>query len=172
MRNQDSGPGAITLAPAGTPAEAPAAPPEPAAPDLGFKLPGVGGPARAQRGAVPPAASARNGGPRLEVEPAPVAPVTDTSARDLAIGGAVFLVLMIVFFFARNVFTQHLVVRRVAPSAAGSAGWLLFAGLSFPSAALLLALINPGKYLTLAIAGPLLLVGIAGLAGAVLVGRR
>ena len=157
MRNQDSGPGLPVLAPA-----------EPAAPDLGFRLPGVGGPAPAQRGAAPPA-SAKNGAPRLEVQPVPV---TDTSARDLAIGAGVFLVLMVVFFFARNAFTQHLVVRRVAPSKAGPAGWLLFAGLSFLSAAALLALINAGKYLTLAIAGPLLLVGIAGLAGAALVGRR
>jgi hypothetical protein len=166
MRNQDSGPAPIVLAQAETPAPA-----EPAAPDLGFKLPGVGGPTPPPRGAAPPA-SAKNGAPRLEVQPAPVAPVTDTSARDLAIGAAVFLVLMVVFFFARNAFTQHLVVRRVAPSKAGSAGWLLFAGLSFLSAAALLALINAGKYLTLAIAGPLLLVGIAGLVGAALVGRR
>ena len=172
MRNQDSGPGAIALAQAGTPAEVPAAPPEPAAPDLGFKLPGVGGAAPAQRGAAPPAAAAKNGASRLEVQPAPVAPVADTSARDLAIGAGVFLVLMVVFFFARNAFTQHLVVRRVAPSAAGSAGWLLFAGLAFLSTAALLALINAGKYLTLAIAGPLLLVGLAALAGAALVGRR
>ena len=167
MRHQDSGPGAITLAQAGTPDPAgPVAPVEPGAPDLGFKLPGVGGPAPAPRGAAPPAA------PQLEVQPAPVAPVSDTSARDLAIGAGVLLVLMVVFFFARNAFTQHLVVRRVAPSKAGPAGWLLFAGLSFLSAAALLALVNAGKYLTLAIAGPLLLVGIAGLAGAALAGRR
>jgi hypothetical protein len=167
MRNQDSGPAPMVLAQADTPTPA-----EPGAPDLGFKLPGVGGPTPAPRGAAPPAVSAKNGAPQLEVQPAPVAPVTDTSARDLALGAGVFLVLMVVFFFARNAFTQHLVVRRVAPSAAGSAGWLLFAGLSFLSAAALLALINAGKYLTLAIAGPLLLVGLAGLVGAALVGRR
>lgn len=100
------------------------------------------------------------------------APVTDTSARELVIGGGIFVVLLIIFFFARNAFTHHLVVRRVAPATAGSAGWLLFVGLAFLSAAAVLALINASKYLSLAITGPLLLVGIASLVGAALVGRR
>ncbi|MBC7859950.1 MAG: hypothetical protein H7Z39_14515, partial [Burkholderiaceae bacterium] len=97
---------------------------------------------------------------------------SDTSARDLAVGGAVLLVLMVIFFFARNAFTQHLVVRRVAPSAAGSAGWLLFAGLLFLSAAAVLAAVNAAKYLSLAVTAPLLVVGAAALVGALLVGRR
>jgi hypothetical protein len=123
-------------------------------------------------------ASAQSGAPGTAEGMAPGdstvagAPLTDTSARELVIGGGVFVVLLIIFFFARNAYTHHLVVRRVAPATAGSAGWLLFVGLGFLSAAAVLALVNASKYLSLAITGPLLLVGIASLAGALLVGRR
>ena len=48
------------------------------------------------------------------------APLRDTSGRDLAIGGAVFLVLLVIYFFVRNAYVHHLVVKRVAPSSAGS----------------------------------------------------
>jgi hypothetical protein len=149
-----------------------AAQPEPSAPDLGFRLPGVGGRARpsepAPTAAVPSAATA----PQIEMQAPPAPPASDTSARDLAIGGAVLLVLMVIFFFARNAYTQHLVVRRVAPSAAGSAGWLLFAGLPLLSAAAVLAAVNAAKYLSLLVTAPLLVAGVAALVGALLVGRR
>jgi len=135
--------------------------------DPGFKVPGAAGTPAAKA-----AASASAPAPTIEVQPVAGAPATDTSARELAIGGAIFMVLLVVFFFARNAFTHHLVVRRVAPSAAGSAGWLLFLGLAFLSAAAVLAIINASKFLTLAITGPLLLVGAASLIGALLVGRR
>jgi hypothetical protein len=67
---------------------------------------------------------------------------------------------------------HHLVVRRVSPSSAGSAGWLLFVGLGFLSLAAVLAIVNAAKYLTLAITGPLLLVGVVTLVAALFVGRR
>ena len=60
------------------------------------------------------------------------APLRDTSARDLAIGGAVLLVLLVIYFFVRNAYVHHLVVKRVAPSTAGSAGWLMFVGAGLP----------------------------------------
>jgi hypothetical protein len=108
----------------------------------------------------------------LEIATPEGAAVTDTSARELSIGAAVFLVLLVMFFFARNAFTHHLVVRRVAPSAAGSAGWLLFVGLSFVSAAAVLAVVNSSRFLNVAITGSLVLVGAVALIGALLVGRR
>ena len=108
----------------------------------------------------------------VEIAPVAGAPVTDTSSRDLAIGGAVFLVLLIVFFFVRNAYVHHLVVRRVAPSSAGSAGWLMFLGLGFVAAAAVLAMVNAGKFLTLAVAGPLVAVGLIALVAALFVGRR
>ena len=132
--------------------------------DPGFKIPSD---------APAPAKSASEPGaqPGMEVAAAPDAPKADTSTRDLAIGATVFVVLLLVYFFARNAFVQHLVVRRVAPSAAGSAGWLLFLGLSFLSAAAVLAMINT-KYLAFAITAPLVVVGLVALVAALFVGRR
>jgi uncharacterized membrane protein YgdD (TMEM256/DUF423 family) len=81
-------------------------------------------------------------------------------------------VLLVVFFFARNAYANHLVRRRVAPSSADTAGWLMFFGLSFLSGALVLAIINSSKFLSLAVTGTLLLAGVGALAGAFFTGRR
>jgi hypothetical protein len=137
--------------------------------DPGFKLP-TDAPSVPQDPlpkTVPPTATEP-----VEIAPVAGAPVTDTSSRDLAIGGAVFIVLLIVYFFVRNAYVHHLVVRRVAPSSASSAGWLLFLGLGFISAAAVLALINASKFLTLAVAGPLVAVGVIALIAALFIGRR
>jgi fatty acid desaturase len=106
------------------------------------------------------------------VVPRQTAPLTDTSTRDVAIGTGVFLVLLVVYFFVRNAFVHHLVVRRVAPSSAGSAGWLLFVGLAFLSAAVVLAMVNAGKYLTFGVTAPLVIVGVVALVAALFTGRR
>jgi hypothetical protein len=146
----------------------PAAPVAPTG-DPGFKLP-ADGPGVLQDSlpkTAPPTATEP-----VEIAPVAGAPVTDTSSRDLAIGGAVFVVLLIVYFFVRNAYVHHLVVRRVAPSSAGSAGWLLFLGLGFISAAAVLALVNASKFLTLAVAGPLVAVGVIALIAALFTGRR
>ena len=108
----------------------------------------------------------------VEVMPGAPVPATDTSTRDVAIGTGVFLVLLVVYFFVRNAFVHHLVVRRVAPSTAGSAGWLLFVGLTFVSAAVVLAIINASKYLTFGVTAPLVAVGLVALVAALFVGRR
>ena len=139
------------------PASAPAA-------DPGFKLPGA---ASTPADAVPKAGAAP-----IEVAPAPAPAATDTSTRDLAIGGAVFVILLVIYFFVRNAFVHHLVVRRVAPSAAGSAGWLMFVGLCFISAAAVLAIINASKFLTFAVTGPLVAVGLIALVATLFIGRR
>jgi hypothetical protein len=98
--------------------------------------------------------------------------VRDTSSRDLAIGAAVFIILLAVYFFVRNAYVHHLVVRRVSPSSAGSAGWLMFVGLGFVSAAAVLAIINASKFLTFAVTGPLVVVGVVALVAALFIGRR
>ena len=108
----------------------------------------------------------------LDVMPGAPAPATDTSTRDVAIGTGVFLVLLVVYFFVRKAYVHHLVVRRVAPSTAGSAGWLLFVGLAFLSAAVVLAIINASKYLTFGVTVPLVAVGLGGLVAALFIGRR
>ncbi|HEX8605487.1 MAG TPA: hypothetical protein VF774_22790 [Pseudoduganella sp.] len=111
-------------------------------------------------------------GTGIEVAPEGQVPATDTSTRDIAIGGAVFLFLLVIFFFARNAFANHLVRRRVAPSSADTAGWLLFFGLAFLSAAVVLGFVNSTKFLSVAITGTLLVFGIAAIAGALFTGRR
>jgi hypothetical protein len=141
-----------------TPAPAPAA-------DPGFRLPGAPADAASKPGA------AATGTP-IEVAPAAAPVATDTSTRDLAIGGAVFVVLLVIYFFVRNAYVHHLVVRRVAPSSAGSAGWLLFVGLCFLSAAAVLAIINASKFLTFAVTGPLVAVGLIALVATLFIGRR
>ena len=82
------------------------------------------------------------------------------------------IVLLAVYFFVRNAYVHHLVVRRVAPSTAGSAGWLLFVGLTFLSAAVVLAIINASKYLTFGVTAPLVAVGVVALIAALFTGRR
>ena len=139
----------------------------PPADDPGFRLPD---PDRAQPDGltrIPPGTTPEP----IVVQPSASAPETDTSTRDLAIGGAVFLVLLVIYFFVRNAYVHHLVVKRVAPSSASSAGWLLFLGLGFVSAAAALAVIN-AKFLSLAITAPLIVVGLIALVAAVVVGRR
>jgi len=147
----------------------PATAPSPA--DPGFKLPDE---SASPQDSLPQTAPDTAGRP-VEVIPgtttAPV-PATDTSTRDLAIGAVVFVVLLVVYFFVRNAYVHHLVVRRVAPSSAGSAGWLLFVGLGFLSAAAVLAIINASKFLTFAVTGPLVAVGLVALVAALFVGRR
>ena len=128
--------------------------------DPGFKLPAAPGPAPVAPGAP------------IEVAPAAAPLASDTATRDLAIGGAVFVILLVIYFFVRNAYVHHLVVRRVAPSAAGSAGWLLFVGLCFISAAAVLAIINASKFLTFAVTAPLLAVGLAALLATMFIGRR
>jgi len=143
----------------------------PGAADPGFKLPGQvpdeGMPKTTPDTAHQPVEIAPGGATNPSA-----APLRDTSARDLAISGAVFLVLLVIYFFVRNAYVHHLVVRRVSPSSAGSAGWLLFVGLGFLSLAAVLAIVNAAKYLTLAITGPLVLVGVVTLVAALFVGRR
>ena len=146
---------------AAPPASAPAA-------DPGFKLPGQSGSAADALSKPGAAATATP----IEVAPAAAAVATDTSTRELAIGGAVFVILLVIYFFVRNAYVHHLVVRRVAPSSAGSAGWLLFVGLCFLSAAAVLAIINASKFLTFAVTGPLVAVGLVALAATLFIGRR
>ncbi|WP_426110314.1 hypothetical protein [Massilia sp. PWRC2] len=143
-----------------TPATAPAG-------DPGFKLPG------GEAGTAPAKTAAASAAtPGLEVAGVPAAIAADTSNRDLAIGASAFVMLLVIFFFVRNAYVHHLVVRRVAPSTAGSAGWMMFVGFCFISAAAVLALVNAGKFLTFAITGPLLAVGLIALVATLFVGRR
>jgi hypothetical protein len=154
--------------PAGQPA------PDTAGTDPGFRLPG--------QTATTPQDSLPKTTPDTATQPVEIAPggatntsaapLRDTAGRDMAIGAVAFVVLLVIYFFVRNAYVHHLVVKRVAPSAAGSAGWLLFVGMGFLSAAVVLAIVNASKYLTPAITGPLVVVGVVTLVAAFFVGRR
>ncbi len=146
----------------------PPAAPSPA--DPGFKLPEE---SASPQDTLPRTAPDTAGRP-VEVVPGTqdMPPATDTSTRDLAIGAVVFVILLVVYFFVRNAFVHHLVVRRVAPSSAGTAGWLLFIGLGFLSAAAVLAIINASRYLSFGVMGPLVIVGVVALVAALFTGRR
>jgi hypothetical protein len=156
-------------------------PSQPGAPDTagtatdpGFKLPGQtattpqdGLPKTTPDTATQPVEIAPGGATNTSA-----APLRDTAGRDMAIGAVAFVVLLVIYFFVRNAYVHHLVVKRVAPSSAGSAGWLLFVGMGFLSAAVVLAIVNASKYLTPAITGPLVVVGVVTLVAAFFVGRR
>ena len=152
----------------------PSAAPDTAGADPGFKLPGQaantpqeGMPKTTPDTATQPVEIAPGGATNTSASP-----LRDTAGRDLAIGAAVFAVLLVIYFFVRNAYVHHLVVKRVAPSSAGSAGWLLFVGMGFLSAAVVLAIVNASRYLTPAITGPLVVVGVVTLVAAFFVGRR
>jgi hypothetical protein len=139
--------------------------------DPGFKLPAE---EATPKDPLPKTAPPTAGEP-VEIVPGTEvagAPVRDTSSRDLAIGAAVFIILLVVYFFVRNAYVQHLVVRRVSPSSAGNAGWLMFVGLGFVSAAAVLAIINASKFLTFGVTVPLVAVGLVALVAALFIGRR
>ena len=135
--------------------------------DPGFKLPDSS--STPNPAANPTGATNSNS---IEVLPEAAPVVNDTSTREMAIASGILFFLLIVFFFARNAYVHHLVSKRVSPSSAGSAGWLLFVGLFFVSAAIVLAVLNSVKFLTLLVTGPLLLIGVGSLIGAAFVGRR
>lgn len=131
-------------------------------PDPGFTLPEDAASAKASA----PAATGQ-----MEVAPG-ARPLTDTSTRDIAIGGTVFLVLLVAYFFARNAYVHHLVSRRVAPAAAANAGWLMLTGLAMLSGAVIAALVNPDRFLGFATTGSLLVMSVISIVAAVMVGRR
>lgn len=93
------------------------------------------------------------------IEQMPVADIlplkSDTSSRDLLIGGAVLLVLFVIFFVLKNSYADNLVNKKFAPSKANMAGWWLFLLLASLATAVVLLVVNTAKFLTLLAMGPL-----------------
>lgn len=89
----------------------------------------------------------------------------ETGSRDLMIAGGIILVLLIAFFFAKRGFSNSLVKKRISPSKAGMAGWWLFIFLAAVAIGAVLAAVNPDKFLSLLILGPL---GVVALVSAIL----
>jgi hypothetical protein len=96
----------------------------------------------------------------------------NTSSRDTLIGGAILLVLFVAFFFAKNAYANMLVGKRVPPGKANAAGWWLFIFLASLSTGVVLAALNPAKFMAPLIIGPLGLVGLLALVLMLVSGRK
>ncbi|MGF6739728.1 hypothetical protein [Paraburkholderia atlantica] len=96
----------------------------------------------------------------------------DTSSRDLMIGGAILLVLFIVFFFARGAYANTLVAKRVPPNKANAAGWWLFVFLASLSVGVVLSAVNPARFLAPLIIGPLAVIALFAVVLMILSGRK
>ena len=77
-----------------------------------------------------------------------------TSTRDMLIGGAVLVVLFVIFFFIKNFWANNLVKEKVSPSNAEASGWGLFLLLATLSTVAVLLVINTTKFFTLLAMGP------------------
>lgn len=93
----------------------------------------------------------------------PINPVggvkADTGPRDLAIGGGVWLVLVIAFFFAKTGYANMLVGKRVAPRSANASGWWLFILLTSLATGGVLAVVDQERFLA-----PIYIAGFVGVA--------
>lgn len=96
----------------------------------------------------------------------------DTSSRDTLIGGGILLVLFIAFFFAKNAYANMLVGKRVPPGKANASGWWLFIFLASLSTGVVLAAVNPAKFMAPLIIGPLGLVALVSLILMLVSGRK
>ena len=94
------------------------------------------------------------------------------SSRDMLIGGAVLLVLMVAFFFAKNAYANMLVGKRVEPRSANAAGWWLWVFLALLSVGVILAAVSGSALMTPYIVGPLALGAIVALILMIISGKR
>jgi hypothetical protein len=92
--------------------------------------------------ATPPAAPPQAASTRLPASNLGELPGGGLSSNDTVIGIAIVLGLAILFFFVRGGLRQHLIARRASPSAAGGAGWSLFAFLLVVSVAIVFGLLG------------------------------
>lgn len=136
-------------------------------PDPGFSLPTP----NEQAAAVPPLPTAQQTQAASPVQVV-VPPGESTQSRDLLIGAAVLLVLMVVYFIAKNAYANSLVGKRVEPRSANAAGWWLWVFLSLLSIGVVLAAVNNSLLMTPFIVGPLALGALVALVLMLLSSRR
>ncbi|MET1114210.1 MAG: hypothetical protein ABWY08_04535 [Comamonas sp.] len=102
----------------------------------------------------------------------PGMPGVDTSSRDLLIGGAILVALLVAFFFAKNAYANALVSKRVPPNKANSAAWWLFVFLASLSTGVVLSIVSASRFMTPLVLGPLAAIGLVGLVLALMMGRK
>lgn len=83
---------------------------------------------------------------------------TDTSSRDLLVGGFSLVILFIVFFFAKNTYANALVGKRVPPAKANASGWWLFVFLALAATGVVLAAVNTAKFMVPLVIVPIILI--------------
>lgn len=133
--------------------------------DSGFQLPP---PAEPQPETEPDATAVTTEASPINIELG----VSDTSSRDLLIGGGILLVLMIVFFVVRNAYANMLVGKRIAPGKANAAGWWLFILLTSLAIGAILAVVSPIKFFAPLILGPIGVIALLALILMIVSSRR
>jgi hypothetical protein len=132
-------------------------------PGAGFTLPTPSSGA-AQTAAPPP-------NPAVTFDPGS-AQDSGLASRDLLIGGAVLLVLMVAFFFAKNAYATSLVRKRIEPRSANAAGWWLWVFLTLLSVGSVLAVVSKSALMTPFIVIPLGVAAVVALVLMLLASRR
>jgi hypothetical protein len=160
----------------------PAPPPADAPANAGFALPDPNKPPApppanptAPGASIPPPASTTGTATATATAPpaeAPTGQPSDTSSRDMVIGGAIWLVFLIVFFFVKNAWANRLVANRVPPHSANASGWWLFVFLSGLATGAILAGVNAEQFLSPVYLGIFSVIALTGLIGALLTNRR
>lgn len=89
--------------------------------------------------------------------------VSDTSSRDLLIGSAILLLLLVAFFFAKNAYANTLVANRVPPNKANASGWWLFVLLASVATGIVLSAVNASQFMKPFILGPIGAIGLLAL---------
>jgi hypothetical protein len=107
-----------------------------------------------------------------EVVIAPAVPVADNTSRDLLVGGGILLVLFIAFFFVKTAYANTLVGNKVPPAKANAAGWWLWVFLASATMGTMLAVVNPARFLTPIVVGPIGAVAVLALLVMFLTGRK
>ena len=107
----------------------PSPPPVPQSPPSDFNIPPPAEAAPAQPAPRPAPAAPTPGviQPGTPISAAGLPGEAGLSSTGTVIGVAILLLLAVAIFFVRGAVRSHLIAQRASPSAAGSAGWALFA---------------------------------------------
>jgi len=131
--------------------------------NAGFSLPdpsAPAAPAAPDSVAAPDAGTASTG---FETQPAGAIAAENTGSRDLLVGGAILLVLFIVFFLAKNAYANGLVAKKLPPNKANASAWWLFIFLASAATGVVLAGVNASRFMAPVIVGPIAVVALAAL---------
>ncbi len=133
--------------------------------NAGFSLPDPAAPAApaSPETTTVPDTGAHTASTGFETEPAAVLAAENTGSRDLLIGGAILLVLFIVFFLAKNAYANGLVAKKLPPNKANASAWWLFIFLASAATGVVLAGVNAARFMAPVIIGPIAVVALASL---------